>query len=88
MNPLQIISRVGDLVVQIASGTSPLDVAERLVSIGLDLVPVDVLQGHLTAQAKARANLVADAAEIVKFGETSSSVPTEPETLTDVSKAE
>lgn len=45
-----------------------LDVVRKLLSLILDLVPVDVVRAELDAAAVRRANLIADAAESVKFG--------------------
>lgn len=50
---------------------SPLDVIDvvrKLVSLILDLVPVDVAKQALDDAAVRRANAIADAAEAAKFG--------------------
>jgi hypothetical protein len=40
----------------------------RLVHAGLDLVPAETLREYLTDAARARGELLADAAELAKFG--------------------
>lgn len=68
MNTDKTLARVGDLVSAIAI-EDPVAVARAIAALGLDLVPIDVLRDHLTAEAVARANALADAAERVKFGD-------------------
>lgn len=46
----------------------PADVARQLIEYGLQLVPVEELRGYLDAAAIARAEALADVAEIAKFG--------------------
>lgn len=47
---------------------SPLDIARVLIRLVLDLLPHDQAKQVLDEEAVKRANVVADAAEDVKFG--------------------
>lgn len=69
MNVPGIASKVVRLAADILDGAAtPGSVARTLVGIGLDVVPVEELRGHLDAAAVARAEAAADAAEAIKFG--------------------
>lgn len=69
MNVPGIAIKVVRLAADIIDGSipSPSEIARSLVGIGLDLVPVEELRGHLDAAAVARAEAAADAAEAIKF---------------------
>ncbi len=47
-----------------------IDTVRRLVDLALDLVPHDVAKQLLDDSAVRRANAIADAAEVAKFGDT------------------
>lgn len=58
------------LGVEIADGrlTDPREIAHRLVSLGLDLIPVAELAPFLDEASRRRADAAADAAERLKVG--------------------
>lgn len=68
---------IGTIVQIVRLGADALDgsidphqAARTLVSAGLDMVPVEDLKRYLEEDARARAELAADAAELAKFGRT------------------
>ena len=67
MNPSKIMARSAELFGAIAV-EDPIAIARAIAGLALDLVPVALLREHLDAEAIARANAEADAAERVKFG--------------------
>ncbi|AKU96992.1 hypothetical protein AKJ09_03656 [Labilithrix luteola] len=69
MNTVIVAARLLELGLAVERGAlSASEAALQLADIGLDMVPVDDLRGSLTDAARARADLIADAAEAAKFG--------------------
>ena len=64
------VPAIANLIAKIARGElrSNGDVARELVGVGMQLVPYDELRGYLTETGKARGEIVADVAEMAKFG--------------------
>ena len=68
--PAAITAEAAQLVADIMGGrlTNYADIARRLVGLGLDLVPVEQLRIYLDEADRARAEHLANLAQMAKFG--------------------
>ena len=68
--PVEVTAGLAAIVTQIVSGklSEPREISRKLVELGLDLVPVETLREYLVEADRARAERLADLAEVAKFG--------------------